>query len=808
MLVIKAPLAGDEFVAQPGTVGPVGGLLVPPFLLQALSINAIEATQTRESLKLMSSNLALKLLVLGEIQFFDSPFCVRLPPKILRMKKFILTIVLFVSLVVKSMADEGMWLPLLLGQQVYDNMKKKGLILTKDQLYNINKPSLKDAIIIFGGGCTGEIVSAQGLIFTNHHCGYDAIASASTVDHNYLQNGFYAKNKSEEIPSTLSVQFLLRIEDVTKEVMDSLGSLSGTERIQKQTAVLAAINKRMSDEGKNIETRVSALFKGNQFLAFVYQRYYDVRLVGAPPESVGKFGGDTDNWEWPRHTGDFSIFRVYTKPDGSPAKRGEATDGNIPLKPKWFLPVSLRPLKDGDFSMIWGYPGGTNRYESSYGIKLAIDINNPTLVKLRDARLKYMFEEMKKDPATKLQLASSFAGIANYWKFYDGETKQLIKYDVHGQKKAAEAKFNAWAKGKPEYENIFADWSKAYDAWVPYAKHRMYMNEGINGSPLIGFAGSLISLEATLVKAGVSQTDIKKAVAAADQQRKAFMEDENIASDRNIVATVTRMYYEDVVKEQHPVGFYATLKNQFGALDDDATYKKYAEHVFGKTMILDDAKWNAFVANPDAVQLQDDPAFAHAAAFVKNYTSKYASMFQQFNAKNAEFGRLYLKGIMAMDPVKAKMMYPDATFTMRVSYGNVKSYQPRDAVFYDYVTTSRGLLEKYKAGDYEFDLPANQIELLKKKDFGQYMDPTRKELVIGFITTNDITGGNSGSPVINNRGELIGLAFDGNYEALSHKLAFDKDLNRTICVDIRYVLWCVDKLGGGSNIIKELKLVK
>ena len=724
------------------------------------------------------------------------------------MKKFFVTIVLLVSIVFKSLADEGMWLPLLLGQQVYNDMVKKGLKLTKDQLYNINKASLKDAILIFGGGCTGEIVSAEGLIFTNHHCGYDVIANASTMDHNYLRDGFYAHNKGEEIPSNLSIQFLLRIDDVTKEVMDSLQGLSGTDRVAKQNAVLAAINKRMSDDNKNIETRVSPLFKGNQFLAFIYQRYYDIRLVGAPPESVGKFGGDTDNWEWPRHTGDFSIFRVYTKPDGSPAKRGESTDGNIPMKPKWYLPVSIKPLKDGDFSMIWGYPGGTNRYESSYGIRLSTEINNPTLVKLRDVRLKYMFDEMKKDPATKLQLASSYAGIANYWKFYDGETKQLYKYDIYGQKKTAEEKFNAWAKGKKEYETLFADWGKAYDAWLPYAKHRMYMNEGIYGSPLMGFAASLLQLEATLVKTGVSQADVKKAVDAANQQHKAFIEGENKVSDQNIVAAVTRMYFEDVPKDQQPIGFYATLKNQYGPLDDDATYKKYAADIFSKTMILDDAKWNAFIANPDAVKLQDDPAFNHAAAFAKNYNNKYLPLYQQFAAKNGEFGRIYLKGVMEMDPVKAKMMYPDATFTMRVSYGNVKSYNPRDAVHYDYVTTSNGLLEKYIPGDYEFDLPAKQIEMLKKKDFGQYVDPVRKALVIGFITTNDITGGNSGSPVINNKGELIGLAFDGNYEALSHKLAFDKDLNRTICVDIRYVLWCIDKLGGGTNIIKELKLMK
>lgn len=721
------------------------------------------------------------------------------------MKKLLLTLILVIGLFFRSFADEGMWLPMLLGQQVYNDMVKKGLKLTKEQLYSINKVSLKDAIIIFGGGCTGEIVSAEGLIFTNHHCGYDAIASSSTVEHNYLQDGFYAKNRAEEIPSSISVQFLLRIDDVTKEVMDSLKGLSGMERVQRQASVLASINKRMSDASQNIETRVNSLFKGNQFLAFVYQRYTDVRLVGAPPESVGKFGGDTDNWEWPRHTGDFSIFRVYAGPDNKPAKYSES---NVPLKPKWFLPVSLKPLKDGDFSMIWGYPGSTNRYESSYGIQLAIDINNPTLVKLRDARLKFMFEEMKKDPAVKLQLASSYASIANYWKFYDGETKQLLKYDVAGQKKQFEQKFISWAAGKPEYANIFIDWAKAYEAWRPFAKHRQYMNEGILGSPLIAFSGSLLQLEAAMVKVGNTPADVKKAAEAADKARAGFIESENKVSDQYILAAITRMYYEDVDKQQQPVGFYTTIKNTYGPLDNDDTYKKLAADVFNKTMIFNDAKWKAFIANPDALTLQGDPAFSYASTFFTNYNGKYGPYYQQFTAKNSELGRLYLKGIMEMDPVKAKMMYPDATFTMRVSYGSVKSYHPRDAVFYDYLTTSKGLLEKYKAGDYEFDLPEKQIELLKKKDFGQYIDPTRKELVIGFITTNDITGGNSGSPVINGKGELIGLAFDGNYEALSHKLAFDKDLNRTICVDIRYVLWCIDKLGGGTNIIKELKLMK
>jgi hypothetical protein len=722
------------------------------------------------------------------------------------MKRLLVTIALFFILVVKSFADEGMWLPLLLGQQVYDQMVKKGLKLTKEQLYSINKASIKDAIIIFGGGCTGSIVSPEGLIFTNHHCGFDVIASASTVENNILKNGFYARNRGEEIPGgNLTVQFLLRIEDVTNEVLDSLKGLSGVDRVQKQNDILAMINKRMSDPSQSIETRVSALFKGNQFLAFVYQRYRDIRLVGTPPESIGEYGGDTDNWEWPRHAGDYSIFRVYMSPDGKPAPY---SPNNIPLKPKWFLPVSIKPLKDGDYSMIYGYPGGTNRYETSYGIKQKIDIDNPTLVKLRDMRLKYMFAEMKKDPAIKLQLSSSYASIANYWKFYDGESKQLIKYDIYDQKKNFEEKFIAWAKGKPEYENIFPEWEKAYAAWRPYSMHRVYMNEGIFGSPLIAFASMLRQVENALVSTNSNAEDVKKAVESADRMRDEFLKEENKPSDQNILGSVTMMFYNDIPKDQQPVGFYSTLKNQYGPLDDEATYKKFAADIFNKTIIFDDARWKAFVANPDANKLQDDPAYNFASTFYNNYINKYSSYFQQFNAANAELGRLYMKGIMEMDPVKTKKMYPDATFTMRVTYGNIKSYNPRDAVHYDYVTTSKGVLEKYVPGDYEFDMPQKQIELFKKRDFGQYMDKQRNDLVIDFITTNDITGGNSGSPVINGNGQLIGLAFDGNYEALSHKIAFDKDLNRTICVNIGYVLWCIDKLGGATNIIKELKLVK
>ena len=720
------------------------------------------------------------------------------------MKKIIIAIVLSVSLL-KATADEGMWLPMLLGKQVYNDMVKKGLKLTKEQLYSINKASIKDAIIIFGGGCTGEIVSDQGLIFTNHHCGYGAISGASTVEHNYLQNGFYAFTKDQEIQSKLTVQFLDRIVDVTKEVEEGLKGLSYADRIKKLSEVYKSITDKVADKENELAGRIYSMFKGNQYIMYVYKTYRDIRLVGTPPESVGKFGGDTDNWEWPRHTGDFSVFRVYTAKDGKPA---EYSKENIPLKPKHFLPVSIKGFKDGDFAMIYGYPGGTNRYETSFGIKLKNEIENPSLVGLRDMRLKYMYEQMIKDPAVKLKLANNYAGIANYWKFFDGETKQLIKYKVFDQKKVYENNFAAWAKGKPDYENILADYAKNYAEWTPYSKMRQYINEGIMGSPLAAAAAGLISLEDKLIKPNTPAADLKKAIEAATANRTAFKEGEDLPSDEKILAAVCRMYYTDVDKNQHPVGFYESLKAAFGNLNEEATFKKWARNVFANTMMLDDTKWKGFTDNPNAAALQDDPAFAYAAAFVKNYNTKYAPLFTAFRNKDNELGRMYMKGIMEMNPAAVNKMYPDANFSMRVSYGAVKSYRPRDGVFYDYVTTSKGVLEKYIAGDYEFDLPAKQIELLKNKDFGQYIDKRTNDLVIGFITSNDITGGNSGSPVIDANGNLLGLAFDGNYEALSHKIAFDKDLNRTINVDVRYVLWCIDKLGGAKNIIDELKLVR
>jgi hypothetical protein len=720
------------------------------------------------------------------------------------MKKLALTLIIFSFLFQPiAKADEGMWLPMLLGEQVYADMVKKGLKVSKEQLYSMNQACIKDAIIIFGGGCTGEIVSKEGLIFTNHHCGYGAIAAASSVDHNYLRDGFWSKSKSEEIYAPgVHAQFLMKIVDVTDKVNEKIKDIPAAELTQKLPGVLAEMASKET-EGSTYEGRIASMFKANQFLLFVYERYKDVRLVGTPPESIGKFGGDTDNWEWPRHTGDFSIFRVYTNKEG---KAADYAADNIPLKAKYSLPVSIKGVKDGDYTMIWGYPGGTNRYETSYGVKLKTDIENPSLVDLRDQRLKFMLEEMKKDPAVKIQLASSYAGIANYWKFFDGESKQLLKFKTYEEKQADETAFLAWAKGKAEYENLFKDYDKMYAAWRPYSKQRVYMREGIFGSPLVSFASSLQKLDATLSKKEVTKEEVNKVTNDAKAARDKFIKSENAVSDKNILSFVVKAFYNDIDAAQHPVGFYEMIKSKFGDLKSNATYDAFANYVFTSTTILDNAKWDAMMANPDTAMLHKDPAFMIANSFIENFNSKYSSLYNDFNTQNFVLGKLYLKGILEMN--KGKKMYPDANFTMRVSFGNVKSYSPKDAVKYSHICTLSGILEKYKPGDYEFDAPTKLIELAKAKDYGQYADAGAKDVVVSFISSNDITGGNSGSPVINANGELIGLAFDGNYEALSHKIKFDKDLNRTINLDVRYLLWVVDKFGGASNIIAELDLRK
>jgi len=712
------------------------------------------------------------------------------------MKKTFRFLLVFLF-VFKAWADEGMWLPYLLGNKTYSEMVKKGLKLSKEQLYSVNKSSLKDAIVIFGRGCTGEVVSKNGLIFTNHHCGYDAIAKVSTVEHNYLRDGFWAKNFKEEIPvEGLTVQFLVKVEDITSQVNEKLKNLpeesfqSNIDKILSEIAASWPVEKYQT-------ARAASFFKNNQFLLFVYDVYNDVRLAGTPPESIGKFGGDTDNWEWPRHTGDFSVFRVYTSKEGKPAPY---SPDNVPMKPKYYLPVSVKGIKEGDFTMILGYPGGTNRYETSFGVKLKTDIENPSLVSLREKRLEIMMKEMQKDPAVKLKLASYYAVVANYWKFFDGEAKQLLKYDVFGQKKKEEEAFLQWARanGKKEYFNLFDEYEKAYKNWYPYSKTRIYYSEAILGSQLL--------MHALMWKDFVASPENASLFSKLLENNKKYYQGEDIPSGKNTLAFVLHAYFTDIDPDQRPAEFYDEVKKKFGDPTLDETWKKYAEYVYSNSVFLKPDELSKMTSQQAAQVIKNDPAFVTVKHFSDFFEKQIAPQYAVFTNSIARLGRLYLKGVLERNA--GKEMYPDANFTMRLSHGQVKAYSPRDAVKYHYVCTLTGAMEKYKPGDYEFDMPQKQIELYKKRDFGIYADPKLNDIVVTFISTDDITGGNSGSPVLNGNGELIGLAFDGNYEALSHKIAFDKNLNRTICVDIRYVLWIIEKLGNATNIIQELDIKK
>ncbi len=719
------------------------------------------------------------------------------------MKKILLGLALL-GLTLPSRADEGMWLPILLGKN-YDDMVKHGLKMSADQLYSVNNNSLKDAIVHFGGGCTGEIISSEGLLLTNHHCGFDQIATLSSLEKNYLRDGFWAKDKREEIPAPgLSVKFLVRMEDVTDVVMKNLKKAKGADFNEK----LAAASKEIVDaatQGGRYEAEVKDLYNRNQYMLWVYEKFTDVRLVGTPPESLGKFGGDTDNWIWPRHTADFSMFRIYANRNNQPA--AYAPD-NVPYKPKHHLPVSIKGVNEGDYAMIFGYPGRTNRYETSMGVDLAINETNPSIVKLRDKRLSIMREQMEKSPAVDLKLSSLYARIANYWKYFIGQTEQLKHLKVEDTKKQQEQAFLDWAKRnkKKEYLNLFTEFKAAYDAYKPYNKISWYQREGFYASKLSSLASMFDSVDSLLAQPNYDKAKLQKKLDAIKGARARMYKEFDWTTEQNIFAAMTSMYYKDVPENQHPDVYKNVIFKKYGNSDWNKTFSDYAQDVFQTTMLLDSAKFAQFMANPSKAAVDNDPAIQYALSFVHNYTANYDAKVKAFNETNKELSSKYVKGLTEMN--KDKLMYPDANSTMRVTYGNVKAYQPKDATFYSYFTTIDGVMEKYKPGDAEFDVPVKLIDLYKKKDFGQYVDAKDNNLHTCFITNNDITGGNSGSPVINAQGELIGCAFDGNWEAMSGDIFFDPKYKRTIVADIRYILFLIDKYGEAYNLINEMDIKK
>jgi hypothetical protein len=717
------------------------------------------------------------------------------------MKK--LTLLLAAGLLSFNMAlraDEGMWIPMLVERLNYEDMQKLGLKLTAEEIYSINQSCLKDAIVIFGRGCTGEIISGQGLLITNHHCGYGQIQAQSSVEHDYLTDGFWAMSKEEELPNPgLTVQFLIRIEEVSDAVNSQLTpEMSEADRSAKITAVSDELIKKAT-EGTIYNASVRSFFGGNEFYLFVYEMYKDVRLVGAPPSAIGKFGGDTDNWMWPRHTGDFSMFRVYSGPDGKPA---EYSKENIPLVPKHYLPISIGGYEEGDFAMILGYPGSTDRYLSSWGVQMAIDISNPAIVKIRQEKLDIMDAEMQSSDAVRIQYASKYARISNYWKYFIGQTKGLKRLDVYDKKVAIENDFRQWtardADVNGKYGEALTDIENAYKAISQYALANMYYREAaIRGPEIIALASSFKGLADELSKEDPNKEMTDKIVASLKAQSASYFKDYYRPIDQKTFASMMKMFNEDVPCDQKPEFLAQIVKKYKGC------FVSYADDVFEKSLFTTREQVDAFLDDPDLKTLQKDPAYQAFLAFYGKYSEIQKATADAYTML-ARGNRLFIAGLREMNP--ERKYAPDANSTMRLTYGTIKGYHPADAVYYEYYTTIDGVIEKKDPSNSDFTVPGKLESLYASKDFGRYAE--NGTIRTCFLSNHDITGGNSGSPVINRNGELIGLAFDGNWEAMSGDIAFETEIQRTISVDIRYVLFIIDKYAGAKNLINEMTIVR
>lgn len=716
------------------------------------------------------------------------------------MKKlFAILLVLSVSFGFKAKADEGMWLLPLIEKLNIGKMTALGLKLSAEDIYSLNKASLKDAVVIFGGGCTGEIVSSQGLILTNHHCGYGSIQAHSSVDHDYLRDGFWAKTKEEELPNpNLSVTFLIRIEDVTSQVLANIKD--GMSEADRTTAVFEARQtiEKKAMEGNNYRAQVGSFYGGNYFYLLVYERYTDVRLVGAPPSSIGKFGSDTDNWEWPRHTVDFSVFRVYSGPDGKPANYSKE---NIPLKPKRYLPVSIKDLNKGDFTMVIGYPGRTNRYMTSFEVNEQLQIVHPDRIKIRGIKQDIWMKDMQADQKVNIQYSAKYFGSSNYWKYSIGQKRGLERLNVKAKKEELENQFNKWVVETPERKAKYGEAinmiKTAIEGRAENYNAMQYLNECMQGCELIGLNRGINGLVIAL-----KANDAKLISEAVDQLKRTssdFYKDYNLSTDNKSMKAMLKLYRADIAVKFQP-DFYAGIVDKKFKGDID----KFVDNIFAKSMFTSEEKLNSFLNKPVLKTLESDPLYITAASIFKTL-GELSKDNSQFDSGLATGKRLWIAALMEMVPEKTQ--YPDANSTMRLSYGTVQDYDPRDAVTYKYFTTMQGVIEKYKPGDYEFDLPKRLIDLYNKKDFGRYASP-KGYMPVCFLTTNDITGGNSGSPIINGNGELIGLAFDGNWESMSGDIAYEPQLQRTIAVDIRCVLWIMDIYAGAKNLVDEMTLVE
>ncbi|MEY3087113.1 MAG: S46 family peptidase [Flavobacteriia bacterium] len=711
-----------------------------------------------------------------------------------QFKRITLALFLFVGLFVR--ADEGMWFLMFIDRLNHRDMQKMGLQLTAEEIYSINNSSLKDAVVQFNGGCTAELISKDGLLLTNHHCGYDAIAELSTPEHDYLTNGYWAADRSQELkPKSLYVRFFVRMDDCTKRIMSKVSdSMSEAEREKIIREEIALIEKENSEGGKYVVS-VRSFFQGNEFYFFVYQDFKDVRLVGTPPNSIGKFGGDTDNWEWPRHTGDFSMFRVYADANGNPA---DYSTSNVPLHPKHHLPINLNGVKEGDFAMIMGYPGRTNRWLPAGGIDQNVKYAYPAWVEASKTAMDAMKTYMDKDASVRLNYASKYARTANYWKNRQGMIDALTKFQTAAAKAKNEAKFDAWAnkpENKAKYGSVVSTLNNFYSATNDKSRHDNYLSILVRNSEYAGISRGLGAQLMAYAKADAAKRSSMKADLTAAINE--FFETTYGPAEMDVLINGLDLYAAKANYE---------LANGVASMYADGSSKNEVRAMFAMSILASKNGMLAFLEAPSEGQLSNDPLFKLSVDMLAHLMKRSEELIKLTDDYNRAY-RLLVAGLR--ESGLSTILYPDANSTLRLTYGKVSALpadKRNDAKINNY-TTLQGTINKYKPNDEEFDLPQRLIELNAKKDFGPYADKAGY-MPVNFLTNNDITGGNSGSPVLNGNGELIGLAFDGNIEAMAGDVIFDQKLQKTINVDIRYVLFIIDKYAGAKHIVDEMTIVK
>ncbi|MCD8186760.1 MAG: S46 family peptidase [Rikenellaceae bacterium] len=687
-------------------------------------------------------------------------------------------------------ADEGMWLPNLIGKLKIKDMQAQGFQLTAKDLYDVNEGSLKDAIVRFSSGCTGELVSADGLLLTNHHCGYGQIQAYSSVENDYLTHGFWAMSREQELPNPgLKVSFLVRMDDVTKQVLRGVRpSMTEQQRSDKIAENSLAIEEKAA-ANTHYRASVEPFYYGNQYFLFVYEDFEDVRLVGAPPSSIGKFGGDTDNWMWPRHTGDFSIFRVYAGPDNKPAPYSPE---NVPYQPKRFLTVSTQGAAEGDFTFVYGFPGRTYEYITSEAVRYMVEKGNPHKINLRTIRLNIMSEEQEKSVQTRIQYAFKHARVANSWKKWQGEMKGLIRRNVIREKEEAELDFMAWAQNKKEYAHVLPELNALYRELEPYAFARDYVNETYGAIELVGLATTLITPDMTELDER-QWNNLHNYVAD-------FFKNYSPVIDRRTAIRMLQEYDRNVPEMFQPA-ILADYKNQYGSIE------AAVDDLFDRTMFVSQDQIEELLKlDPEAINVavKADPVAQLYQDFNRLYRSGILPEYNRINREITPLYRVYMKGMMERE--KSRIFYPDANSTLRIAYGKVNGYAPMDAVYYEPYTSIEGIMEKDDPHVYDYDIPQSLRDLYAAKDYGRWK--VNGSVPVCFIATNHTTGGNSGSPILNAKGELLGLNFDRTWESTMSDVRYDPEICRNISVDIRYVLFVIDKIGGAGYLLNEMRFAE